>query len=77
MKRRGRPKSGVKRDIGKFFRVSKGEEKYIEEIARLTGLDEADIIRCKIFGYSYESQGGHQPKKSLPNPPENPPIPLA
>jgi hypothetical protein len=76
----GRPK-GKKRTIGKFFRASPVEVQMLEQKAAATGLTEADFIRCRVFGYSFESLGGHEPRRKtippspLPAPP-NPPNPL-
>jgi hypothetical protein len=81
-KKQGRPK-GIKRGIGKFFRITEKEQQMLEYKAAATGLPEADFIRCRVFGYSFESLGGHEPRrKSKPLAPplsetQNPPNPLA
>lgn len=73
-KRIGRPQ-GIKRVVGKFLRISEREQLDLRKLTSATGLNEADFMRCRLFGYSFESMGGHAPTSKLPPSPSLDEIP--
>ena len=64
-KKRGRPATGLKRTSPYPNHFTIKERQWLDECAARTNLTLAEYIRCQLFGYSYESQGGHPPRRPL------------